>query len=685
MTTKRRWLLAAIALWLAHGCASTPQIAPEPSRDDKLSRLLKLEDERSLGDGEVVLGLSDSIARVRARAAVVSARVGGVDANQLTALLDDPTDFVRESAAFALGILDGELSSDAIQALTSSLEDDSLTVRARAIEALGKKGDADSAEAIARALARTAPRGGEPYEWAEDLEVSIPPGDDPRLDLRLGIVALARRASLRWSWDLLATQGSTPRYVWWPAAWAMSELPGDERAPLLRYFAGSLDPELRVWGARGYGSLHAEDVPQHLRLLLSDPSERVRIATIRSIASLGLAEMAPQLITLLDSDTLHVQATALQALATLDAPMTVETLIDQIGNENAWLRGLALPALAKQDIDGFWLLLAGLGHDQAWQVRAALADLLGRVQGERPRTLLRSMAEEPDARVRARALTALARAEGDPEDASPILIEHLKGPDPFERLAAAQALARMGRSEAGISVQQAFLEEDSSEPRVKAQLLAALGSLDPTLARETARAALDETDFLLRRQAAAILSRLEGSQLTARPRPSDHGVAHYRSLANPRYTPQAFIRTARGEPIEVELFVADAPLTVQNFIRLARSGFYDGLSVHHVVPNGRVETGDPRGDGNGGPGYAIRSEVNPRPIVRGTLAMLNHGTDTAGSQFFITHLPQPKLEGTVTVFGQVTGGMNTVDRLEPGDTIESITIWDGYTSPYRAP
>ena len=151
---------------------------------------------------------------------------------------------------------------------------------------------------------------------------------------------------------------------------------------------------------------------------------------------------------------------------------------------------------------------------------------------------------------------------------------------------------------------------------------------------------------------------------------------------SPHYSPQAFVRT-EGGVIELELFVLDAPMTVRNFVKLAREGFYDGLEVHDVVPNGYIQTGDPRGDGNGGPGYSIRSEINERPIVRGTLAMSNHGKDTAGSRFFITHLPRPDLDGKNTVFGQVTSGMEIVDRLEPGDTILEVSIWDGFTSPYR--
>ncbi len=106
---------------------------------------------------------------------------------------------------------------------------------------------------------------------------------------------------------------------------------------------------------------------------------------------------------------------------------------------------------------------------------------------------------------------------------------------------------------------------------------------------------------------------------------------------------------------------------MSNFIRLARDGFFNGNRFYEVVPNGHVATGDPRGDGRGGPGYVIRSELNERPVVRGTLAMVEEERDSGGSRFLITHLPEPALEGRLTVFGLVTAGMEVVDRLEPAD------------------
>jgi cyclophilin family peptidyl-prolyl cis-trans isomerase len=125
--------------------------------------------------------------------------------------------------------------------------------------------------------------------------------------------------------------------------------------------------------------------------------------------------------------------------------------------------------------------------------------------------------------------------------------------------------------------------------------------------------------------------------------------------------------------------VLDAPLTCLNFMTLARKGFFTGATWHRVVPNFVVQDGDPRGDGEGGPGYTIRDEINERPYLRGTLGMALDWADTGGSQFFLTHSPQPHLDARYTVFGQVVGGLDVLDRIQPGDAITRVRVWDGKT------
>ena len=110
------------------------------------------------------------------------------------------------------------------------------------------------------------------------------------------------------------------------------------------------------------------------------------------------------------------------------------------------------------------------------------------------------------------------------------------------------------------------------------------------------------------------------------------------------------------------------------FVALARKNYFDGIAFHRVVPNFVVQGGDPRGDGNGGPGYQIRCEINTAPYARGAVGMALSGKDTGGSQFFVTHSPQPHLDGGYTVFARVTAGMDVVDRLARGDRILSVNI-----------
>ena len=126
----------------------------------------------------------------------------------------------------------------------------------------------------------------------------------------------------------------------------------------------------------------------------------------------------------------------------------------------------------------------------------------------------------------------------------------------------------------------------------------------------------------------------------------------------------------------IELLPEEAPLTVDNFIKLARRQYFNGITIHRVVPNFVIQDGDPRGDGNGGPGYQIRCEINQMPYKRGAVGMALSGKDTGGSQWFVTHSPQPHLDGGYTVFGNIVAGIDVVDNIARGDVIRSIAIME---------
>jgi cyclophilin family peptidyl-prolyl cis-trans isomerase len=217
----------------------------------------------------------------------------------------------------------------------------------------------------------------------------------------------------------------------------------------------------------------------------------------------------------------------------------------------------------------------------------------------------------------------------------------------------------------------------ADDPETKVSIL---NHLEPWMAepevQATVRRALDDRVRNVRVEAIRLL-RLAGAQAI----PESAGESEtrletngYEMIAAARQDRTvAILETGRGR-IEIDLFRQDAPVTVSNFVQLAKSGYFEGQSFMRVVPFFVVQTGDPRNDQEGGPGYTIRCEINERPFERGSVGMALAGKDTGGSQFFITLAPQPHLDGGYTCFGRVIAGMQVVDRLTPDDRIRSVTI-----------
>ena len=147
---------------------------------------------------------------------------------------------------------------------------------------------------------------------------------------------------------------------------------------------------------------------------------------------------------------------------------------------------------------------------------------------------------------------------------------------------------------------------------------------------------------------------------------------------DPSKSYRATIETSKGT-IELELYPQYAPKTVNNFVFLARQGFYDGVSFHRVISNFMIQGGDPTGTGTSGPGYKFEDEFSGNPLRHDAkvISMANAGANTNGSQFFITHAPQPHLNNKHTVFGKVTQGEDVVDAIRQGDTMTKVTITEG--------
>ena len=298
-----------------------------------------------------------------------------------------------------------------------------------------------------------------------------------------------------------------------------------------------------------------------------------------------------------------------------------------------------------------------------------------------------------------------AYARFKPKDLNAILLRYVRNSDVFVRATAAELLADLPVSKANAeALKTAFsvsLVKDKIYNDAQLAILDALYKLDKKEAVGTLLVALNAPDYLVRKKAFELLAdkdlqkdfpgiptSLELARLKHKDQVLPYNEAfgtklgqllntpadYKRAAARKNGTVKAVLTTQKGT-FTIELLPEDAPLTVDNFVKLAKSRYFNGIEVHRVVPNFVMQDGDPRGDGNGSPGWSIRCEVNMVPYERGAVGMALSGKDTGGSQWFVTHSPQPHLDGGYTVFGRVNEtDMKIVDNIVRGDKIIGVKI-----------
>jgi cyclophilin family peptidyl-prolyl cis-trans isomerase len=352
--------------------------------------------------------------------------------------------------------------------------------------------------------------------------------------------------------------------------------------------------------------------------------------------------------------------------------------MDLAGDRWPSMRAAALRSLAQADRDAFLFALSGLDPDPHWSVRAALAGTLAEFPVEVAEPRLTSMLGDADRRVVPAVLSALVRVKASSAEAT--LRKHLEDPDVVIRMTAARELGTLKPADGARLFEDAYQHWSGDNTYLaRAAALTALAQYGPSSV-VTLKAALRDRDWAVRVKALDLLKDVQAADAdpnSIRPAP-DHQVQPYGSadVVAPQFSPHLYVDTSKGV-IEIELAVREAPLTARTILGLARKGFFTGMTFHRVVPNFVVQAGDPRGDGEGGPNFTIRDELNELPYLRGTVGMALDWRDTGGSQFFITHSPQPHLDARYTVFGHVVKGMEVVDQLQQWDTIERIRTWDG--------
>jgi cyclophilin family peptidyl-prolyl cis-trans isomerase/HEAT repeat protein len=621
---------------------------------------------------------TDGDARLRRRAAIAIGRVGlkeGIP--MLTPLLTDPDGDVRQAAALALGFIGDRSASTALLPL---LADPDPMVRGRAAEGLGLMGAEDTAPAVAKMAAEYARSAAGTDADPDDERWPAAPEADA---FKLGIFALVRLRAYEPLASAVLDPSGRPVSTWWPVAYALQRIDDPRAAPALKQLLQVKGRYTPAFAARGLGTAKDPSAGE-LLIPMIDTATRPRevvASGIRALGQLGVRQSAGRLAALAADPKVeaNLRLEAVTALATLKATDQLPYVQDLITDEWAAMRAAAIRAAAVIDPDTFILTLSGLESDRHWMGRAALADALANLPPQVALERLMSLLTDEDRRVIPSVLRALVKVRAP--DVDKVLLAHLKEADYVIRETAASLVGEVKPPGGLAALREAYtagLPDAAYDARAAA--LGAMAGYGGSEAIAALTAGLTDKDWAVRVRVVELLTKLDPStdhRLAIRPAPGPPpGPYDDPQLAGPPYSPHAFIETTKGT-VEFELAVLDAPQTVRNFIVLARKGFFNGQQVHRVVPNFVMQDGDPRGDGAGGPGYTIRDELNDRPFVRGTVGMALSWRDTGGSQFFITHSPQPHLDGRYTAFGHVVNGMDVVDRIQVGDVIERVRVWDG--------
>ena len=652
------------------------------------ARLLAMTDTRQLDTALVARALSSSWTPLKAAAALSIGQVGPerglAGAARLRGLLADSEPTVAANAAYALGLLRDTAS---IGELSRALSANTVVAR-EAAWALGEIG-APARTSITTGLATRKDDATTIQLLLAAAKLRPVPISDVRPYLAAthpsavwaAAYAIARTRAPAGVRDLLDLESS-------PALSARvqtPERPVDGSAPYLDAPSGYQRARAEI--ARGLAKSAAGDSLGSkafavLQRLVADVHPHVRINAVRSLGTYGPIANAFLIYATRDRDP-NVRIAAAQSFATVLSPDAAEMSALWAADTSLVFRSSLLASAARAGLRPSELTQWAASPD--WRLRAAVASAAGDT-ADRAFAISRTapLTRDPDPRVREAAYAAIAPPPSMPleDTVHALLITGLRDPDFYVRAVVIGALADRPRpadlSPVLASYTQAARDSANDARLAAIQYVGNLWRKDSSALNATWQSYLAQMpvprDPLERAAGKGIPGWAKWQGVSATPR----SLAWYEGIVRDVLIPihagkpvNATIHTIRG-PIQIELFGSDAPITVANFLSLARSGYYRNTRFHRVVPNFVAQDGDPRDDGNGGPGYAIRDEMNPHRYERGAVGMALSGPDTGGSQYFITHSPQPHLDGHYTVFGRVVRGLDVLDKLVQGDLITKI-------------
>jgi cyclophilin family peptidyl-prolyl cis-trans isomerase/HEAT repeat protein len=660
-----------------------PAPAPRVSYGFKVEeevRILQVEDRREYDAALVDWGIHHPNALHRARMALALGRIGPhtfVDANgngvrdegerqagvaQLVTLVSDPDANVRATAAFALGQIGDATSIDALLQFAGDADGD---VAGEAVEALSK-------------LAAKVPLA----RYAAFASAQTPEG----------IRARAIRFLFRFKSDEAsaiaadALASPSPR-IREEATYDLARRAFAPARPRLELLVNDPNPQTRANVMTALGRIGSADSLTLLIEALRDPHTWVRTNALMAISRLAAKDRkvierpemdrdAMRVLELLDDPDPGTRASSIDVLGyyAVHSEPARRRLLEIAANGSRWDREQAAGAIAKNLGDEKLLPadLSGWAKVRVLEAATAISD-----------AVRERYAHDPDPLVRTQAVATIA---DDHVDASLPLIR--AGLDDADVIVRGYAIGRYAKSHDAnkLAILQAAEQRARNDKQNDARL-AAIGSIaeiDYPERENVLRALLTDRDPVVRRSAADAIE-----QTLKKPRPQYTPLpvtrTDYAEIVEwSRHPHTATIHMTRGN-IQIALLTNDAPITTWNFAQLARAKYFDNSSFMRVVPNFVIQGGDPRNDMEGSPGYTIRDEINLQKYTRAAVGMALSGPDTGGSQFFITHSPQPHLDGGYTIFGRVTAGMTAVvDQTERGDKVETIAI-DEATAPSSSP
>ncbi len=674
----RRWSFPAVAgvLLLLVRCAGGPGPKPSPaaapavtpapafaSAADAEAALLELEDRRAFDEPLLMTAAAAADPTTRARAALAIGRIGEERGEALLRkLLADRSLEVRAMAAFGCELMrDPTMTPDLIPLLS----DADARVAARAAAAIGYLSREDGEDALVAAI----PRASAPQPRAAMLESLWRFSNE-------GVRAAAT-----------AYVGDPDRQVRTAALYALSRKPLETSRLALTTALDDPDPDAAAYAARALGLLGRREALEPLARVLD--SNRPPLVINALFALEAILEKDPggtlpadrkQKILLLAGDANgNVAAPALILLRQFAVERDVFRRLWTIATTGQGRRR----QLALQSVVAVLKARADRALESAVSspdppLRAAAAESLVYLTPADARPWRDRLAGDKDVRVRFALINSITGPDAARANRA-FINSALTDPDAGVRAAAVEALGNLGEPSVLPLIADAVARARSEEP-VDVES-AAIGACEKLMADPAARAIVESIDrgnkTLAARIARRSLVQSFRASPTAFPNPeyrTGRTRADYAALAaEARKKWQAQVDTAHGS-FTIRLAGDVAPETVTNFVSLARKRFFDGVTIHRVVPNFVLQDGDPTGTGNGGPGYEIRDELNPIAYGRGSVGMALAGPDTGGSQWFVTHAPEPHLNGLYTLFGGVVAGQDVVERTEQGEKIIRVTV-----------